>query len=209
LREHFETIINELGGIILTPDRWTGLDRIPPAGPEWLSGLILQLEQMPLPAGVFDSQISNKWSMYWPEAPNQIQKDRWQKRTEEQKGQLWGAWHEMGWAVYAWTGGGSPSQQEFIRLNGDGACRTMFSLDRKFEMPIPISVNSKNSYVEVEIRAFLPKAEYRFLTTLGDRIEASGKLSNFRFDLEVWPEVDLILSDRLGLISKRNKAGMS
>jgi hypothetical protein len=50
----------------------------------------------------------------------------------------------------------------------------------------------------MEIDAFLPRAEYRLLTTLGRRVEADGP-PRYRVPSAAWDEAAATLQERLGL----------
>jgi hypothetical protein len=53
--------------------------------------------------------------------------------------------------------------------------------------------------MELSTRAFVPTAEYRFLLTLGERIEAAG-IPRYRVPKHVWPQVVSMLETRLGIV---------
>jgi hypothetical protein len=52
--------------------------------------------------------------------------------------------------------------------------------------------------VELEVDAFLPRAEYRYLTTLGRRVEADGP-QRYLVPIADWDEAATTLQERLGL----------
>jgi hypothetical protein len=52
--------------------------------------------------------------------------------------------------------------------------------------------------VELEVDAFLPRAEYRYLTTPGKRVEADGA-PRYLVPITAWDELATTLEERLGL----------
>jgi hypothetical protein len=52
--------------------------------------------------------------------------------------------------------------------------------------------------VEIEVDAFLPLAEYRYLTTTGERCEGKGPV-RYRVPTDIWSEVAATIRDRLGV----------
>ena len=189
--------ISRLGGLVLSPRRWAGLDRVPPAGPEWLEELNHRLDQDRAPAGTLDDCLVTPWQAYRPDAggpPGQ----RWRSaEAEDAHPGLWRARHEYGWWRFAWTGGRSPGSAPHTRLTRDEACRTQFALDRQAGSSLAVVVSKRQNEVELEVDAFLPRAEYRYLTTLGKRIEADGA-PRYQVPIALWNEAATTLQERLG-----------
>jgi hypothetical protein len=52
--------------------------------------------------------------------------------------------------------------------------------------------------VELEIDAFLPRAEYRHLTTVGTRVAVDRAL-RYQVPMAMWNEAATMLQERLGL----------
>ena len=93
-------------------------------------------------------------------------------QTEDVQPCLWRAPSRiLGWWRFAWTAGDSPSSSPHTRLGRDEACRTQFALEREAESSVAALVRKGQTEVELEVEAFLPRAEYRYLTTLGKRVE--------------------------------------
>lgn len=193
--------VQSVGGILLSPERWSGLNRTPVADGKWIASLEFLLENQKIHAGALDDGINDGWQCYLSEEPRKAQNLRW-KKSDAGGGKLWRGWHERGWYVFAWTNGESPSNAACLKLNSDQAIRSMFALDRDGDNPVPISVNKENKQIIFRIAGFLPISEYRYLTTLG---EYKGKYSNyFCFNLpsNIWEEVSQKLEERLGIKSE-------
>lgn len=197
--EFFDQKIDILGGIALSPERWAGLDKIIAAGPEWLQSLDKRLLHQPTAAGILDRDTTGEWRAYRPEKTDQMQNRRWAKDHNDGQGQLWRIWHERGWPIHTWTSGVSPEDASFIRLTGEEASRTMFALDRKFEIPLPYFLSEKDGKTIFKIGGFLPGPEYRFLATRGEYVGKSGEYFRFQFLHDIWAETAAVLSERLGI----------
>jgi hypothetical protein len=190
--------VSRLGGLVLSPRRWAGLDRVPPAGPEWLEELDHRLDQDRLPAGTPDGGLATPWQGYRADAGGP-QRQRWRSAVaEDVQSCLWRARHESGWWRFAWTDGSSPGSAPLIRLGQDEACRTQFALDRQAESSVAALVRTGQHEVEMEVDAFLPRAEYRYLTTLGKRVETDGP-PRYLVPITAWEETVTTLQERLGL----------
>jgi hypothetical protein len=192
--------VSQLGGLVLSPRRWAGLDRVPPAGPEWLEELNHRLDQDRSPAGALDDGLVTPWQAYRSDVEGPP-RQRWRSaQAEDVQPCLWRARHEFSWWRFAWTAGDSPSSSSHTRLGRDEACRTQFALDRQAETPLIALIRKGQTEVELEVDAFLPRAEYRYLTTLGKRVEADGP-PRYLVSVVVWDEVATTLQERLGLRS--------
>jgi hypothetical protein len=171
---------------------------VPPAGPEWLEELSHRLDQERAPAGAQDDGLVTPWQAYRPDVggpPGQ----RWRSaEAEDAHPGLWRARHEYGWWRFAWTGGRSPGTAPHTRLTRDEACRTQFAVDRQAGSSLVVVVRKKQNEVELEVDAFLPRAEYRYLTTLGRRVEADGA-PRYQVPIALWNEAATTLQERLGL----------
>jgi hypothetical protein len=190
--------VSQLGGLVLSPRRWAGLDRVPPAGPEWTEDLNHRLDQDRSPAGALDGSVGTPWQAYLPD----VEGPPWQRwrsaDTEDVRPCLWRSRHEYGWWLFAWTAGGSPSSSPHTRLGRDEACRTQFAMDRHAETSLLALIRKGQTEVELEVDAFLPRGEYRYLTTLGKRDE-SERAPRYLVPIAAWDEVATTLQERLGL----------
>jgi hypothetical protein len=72
-------------------------------------------------------------------------------------------------------------------------------LDRAAGCPVVIEGKGEEPFMDLSVRAFVPIAEYRFLLTLGERIEATG-IPRYRVPQHVWPQVVSMLETRLGVV---------
>lgn len=190
--------IAKLGGIVLKPERWAGLSKTPRADTEWLSSLDTMLENRKIPAGSLDNGINDVWQAYI-EAKGKPQNERWEKSIQDENRKLWRAWHDRGWYLFAWTSGKSPSVCSCKKLSSDHARRTMFALDREAGNPVPFSVTMESNRVFFRIAGFLPIAEYRYLSTIGEYIGKRGSYYCFNMPPDTWSETREIINDRLGI----------
>ena len=190
--------VARLGGLVLSSRRWAGLDRVPPAGPEWLEELSHRLDEDRSPAGTLDEGLVTSWQAYRPDVGGP-QRQRWRSsEAEDVLPCLWRARHEYGWWRFAWTSGTSPGSSPYTRLTRDEACRTQFALDREAESSLAALLRKGQHEVELEVDAFLPRAEYRLLTTLGKRVETDGP-PRYLVPIAAWDEAATSLQERLGL----------
>jgi hypothetical protein len=195
----FGQLLDNLGGLELSPERWAGMDKVHAANQEWLDELHGSFARESRPAGSLEKEIQNEWRVYRPDKSVLLQKARWQKQTSSGKGYLWRNWHERGWPIYAWTAGNAPDEENFIRLSGDVANRTMFALDRAEEAGVSCKLSTKNEETHLEVGGFLPKAEYRYLSIKGAYMGKDGDYFSFKFDSSIWPDVCEVLNKRLGI----------
>lgn len=198
--------IANLGGVVLSPERWSGLTRTPYADGEWLAALAPLLVNQNISAGALDNGINDGWQVYRPEEQNKAHNERWQKSGQDDDGRLWRGWHERGWYVFAWTAGQSPSVSSCMKMNSDHARRTMFALDREAGNPVPSSCDNENEHVFLKIAGFLPVAEYRYLTTMGEYSAKQGIYYCFNMPSDTWPETRQIINSRLGIETGQDKS---
>lgn len=190
----------KLGGIVIAPERWAGLDRILPAGAEWLQRLDRLLVQSGSAAGSGGSDLIDEWRVYRADSAFE-QRRRWREQAAEPGGHLWRSRHQRGWRIYAWTAGGPPSEVPSIRLGGDGALRTMFSVDRVERIPATLRARQEEkSSVLFALDLFLPRAEYRYVVTMADRVPRGDEDVSYRCSSTSWELVRGTLEERLGLV---------
>ena len=101
--------------------------------------------------------------------------------------------------MFAWSSGKSPSVTPCIKLSSDHTRRTMFALDREAGNPVLSSFDTDNDHVLFRIAGFLPVAEYRYLSTIGEYTGKQGSYYCFNIPSDIWSETIQILNDRLGL----------
>lgn len=186
--------IAQVGGTVISVERWAGLDREPAAGDAWLEFLDTEYEHNAAPADSMPAECGD-WRGYLPDAV--AQRQRWKKLADGVTAKLWRSRHDAGYWVYVWTNGEQPSHGSHLRLSGDVACRAMFALDRAVGHPIQMRFRSVDGTVVLETGAMLPRAEYRYLITFGERLE--GAALQYRLPEASWPQVSSMLASRLGV----------
>ena len=201
----FSKIAN-LGGVVLSPERWSGLTRTSHADGEWLASLGPMLANRNISAGGLDNGLSDGWQAYKPEEQKKVHNERWQKFGQDDSGRLWRGWHERGWYVFAWTSGKSPSVTPCIKLSSDHTRRTMFSLDREVGNPVLSSFSKENERVFFKIAGFLPVAEYRYLSTIGEYTGKQGSNYCFNIPSDTWSVTIQIINDRLGITTGQDES---
>ena len=206
--ESVSTKIMDLGGIVLSPERWSGLTKAPYADGEWLVslGLLLVNQNISISVGGLDNGINDGWQAYRPKEQNKAQNERWQKFGQDDDGRLWRGWHERGWYVFAWTSGKSPSVTPCIKLSSDHTRRTMFALDREVGNFVLSSFSKENDRVFFKIAGFLPVAEYRYLSTIGEYTGKQGNYYCFSMPSDTWPKTGQIINDRLGIKTEQEES---
>lgn len=187
-----EEIATNLRGVVLTPEAWAGLDRVPPADGEWLRGLASRLSWAPEPAGSLESDEPLQWSAF-------VVVDgepRW--RTSASDG-LWRARRRGTRWVYAWAPGGSPVSHPFVSLYPDEGARTVYALAGVAGAPVRAGVSRAQGSVSITIPVWLPQAEYRYLSTCGEPVDPAGRGSRWAVPAERANVVLGTLVNRLGL----------
>lgn len=188
------TLVEQLGGVAVTPAQWAGLDRAPIADESFLDRLDARLEWSGSQGATFDRGEPLEWRG-WTVHDGEM---RW--RREAGGARLWmacGAYRRF----YAWTeGDGAPGQSRFIELSADECDRAAYALARRFRLPMKAMVREEGGGHAVEVPGWLPRAEYRWLSlhaeVAGDRAGAgrwhvaSGELS----------KVVEVLASRLGIV---------
>lgn len=201
--EKLEANVAARGGLILTIERWAGLDRIPPCGAEWIQQLAHRFDTGKVGPDSWESDRLDSWSAYIPDATIPTQRRRWVSASKVgDRGSLWRSRHAGGWWVYAWSEAGPPNQHHALKLRQDDAIRTAFSLDRLAEAPLEFTWTGEKETV-LTVEGFLPRAEFRHLNVSGvqERNETGGYL--YRFSDDVWPDVAKLLTLRLGVHLKQ------
>ena len=181
-----------LGGTMVTPEAWAGLDRTPPADAAFLAKLEQRLEWQAQPAGSLEKDGVLEWRT-WQSTPEGM---RWRHSSE---GRLWWARTRFGGHHRAWTASGSPSTRPFVNLSPDDADRARFALARDVAGASVLRLVRRGSRVAIEVPAWLPRPEYRWLSLhavpmpdtkgLGWEVEADDESMIMK-----------LLADRLGLV---------
>jgi len=189
--------VRAIGGIVLTPERWSGLDRSPLANAEWLSSLDHKLAHNPKEPATLEQGIGD-WNFYLPNGTDETQRLRWKRSTETSSARLWRARHPQSYWVHTWTKGMHPTAGTHIRLRDNEVHRTRFALDREAGHPITLRSTRHSNSILLDVGTTLPRAEYRYLLTLGDRIE--GAALSYKFPAQEWSNVVSMLQSHLGVI---------
>jgi hypothetical protein len=181
-----------LGGVVLTPEMWAGLDRVPPADAEWIRSLKARLAWNPAAAGSLERDEPLEWSGLLVDQDE----PRWRAAGSAQ---LWRARHRWKRWVYAWTAGDPPRTQPFISLHPDEGTRTAFAVARVAERPFRAIIDRRLPIPTIELPSWLPSAEYRYVSQFG---EVTGRLGA-RATLAIQPgqcdAVESLLGLRLGM----------
>lgn len=187
-----ELAAEALRGVVVTPEEWTGLDRVPSADDDWLRSLNARLAWAPEPAGSLERDESLNWTGLSVEADEL----RWRSSGPAC---LWKARHRWKRWVYAWSAGESPRTQPFVTLYPDESSRTVYAVARAANKPFRGSIQKSDSEVTIGISGWLPQSEYRHLSTCADPVEASGKGSLWTTPVARAENVIHTLKSRLGV----------
>ena len=191
-----EQALKTLGGVKLSAEAWAGLELAPVANQGWLAGLDERLKWLPEAAGSLERDGELEWQalslnsdgLRWrrrPEAPAKI----WKARTG------WGYW------LHAWTGCDKPpSTAVHVTLSADDANRTVFALARTLRQPIQVQVVDDADMVVIGIREWLPRAEYRYLSTVASLLSRESYMNRWAIPLKRAEEVLSTLNSRLGVV---------
>jgi len=168
----FERWLESLGGKTITPETWAGLPRFPNADDAFLASL------QGRPTSVPENESLQRFS---------FETGKWETPQTPSDG----IWREPGdFRTNYWL----RTRSQWRSLNQDEANRCLFALARR-EQTALARIERKDGAVTCSFRAYLPRAEYRFLCV---QALARERL-NFVFDAQRWNEVAEVLKWRLGL----------
>ena len=161
--------LQALGGVVVSPQAWAGLDLTPVADRAWLDNLDQRLEWRPEAAGSLERDGALDWQAltFTADGP------RWRRNSDEPT-RLWRARTSYGRWIWAWvTADGTPSTKAFVTLFADDANRTLFAVAREAGKPVSVLVGRDDAFAHLRLREWLPRAEYRYLSSLASpsRIE--------------------------------------
>ena len=187
--------VDALRGVKMSASTWAGLELAPKADDSWLAALEEQLKWLAEPAGNLDHDGKLDWqALYISEEGT-----RW-RRDGQAPAKLWRARTVGGYWVFAWTGSEeAPSAVPFIRLSQDDANRTVFALARSVDQALQLSVTPDGDKSIIGIRDWLPRAEYRYLSTMAQPLSRESHMDRWALPTEKEEEVLSILVERLGL----------
>jgi hypothetical protein len=182
-----------VGGCTVSPERWAGLDLAPIADTAFLARLDARLEWEPERAGSLDREEALGWRG-WSATANP---PRW---TSAAGARLWMAKTRFRWRRYAWTAAGeSPSSAPFVTLSSDQADRARFALMREAGTGFQIASTPMDAGVALDLPAWLPVAEFRWLSLRGEPMRSEGGRTRWHVDSSTAAEVCDLLAARLGL----------
>lgn len=180
---------------ILSPQRWSGIDRAPEANGAWLSSLDEELEFCGRDSSVLDSKC-DEWRAYIA-TDSTNESSRWTRAKPGTHGRLWRAKHLRGYWVYVWTNQQQhPTQGKHLLLTANDAHRTRFAIDRETGKSLTVEYQRENDTIIIQLTTLLPYQEFRFLTTIGNR-----HASSISFPLTALDDV-ASLFERLGITVK-------
>lgn len=186
-----EAVAN-IGGAMVTPEAWAGFDRTPPADAAFLAKLEQRLEWQALGAGSLEKDGALEWRT-WQATPEGM---RWRRSNE---GRLWWARTRFGGHHRAWTASGSPSTSPFVELSPDDADRARFALSREVAGALVLRVVRSGKCVALEVPAWLPRPEYRWLSL---HAEPTPNTKGLGWEVAADDEtmITKLLAERLGLV---------
>lgn len=182
----------KLGGAMVAPEAWAGLDRTPPADAAFLAKLEARREWQALGAGSLENDGALEWRTWQSTAEGM----RWRRSNE---GQLWWARTRFGGHYRAWTATGSPSTSPFVALSPDDADRARFALAREVVGASVLRIERSGKRVTMEVPGWLPRPEYRWLSLhAAPAPESKGMRWEVTSDDET--QITKLLTERLGLV---------
>ncbi|MBI2571457.1 MAG: hypothetical protein HYV63_30990 [Candidatus Schekmanbacteria bacterium] len=185
-----------LGGIVLTPSAWAGLDRAPVADALFLGELDARLEAAPEPTGSRECGDGLDWSSCEIAADGA----RWRRAVAQgTASRLWRAHQPWRRWVHAWTGGESPARQTFTPLHGDEAARAVHALAVAAGTPLRAVPERRRDVVVVTFPERLPLAEHRYLAVSAQR-EPSARGCRWTIPAARFDAVSATLATRLGMV---------
>ena len=192
-----------LGGVVISPAEWAGLDRAPPADQGWLDALDRRLAVEPEPPASLERDDPLTWcgctvaggAVRWKAGAPESATRLWRSRNR------WGHWH------YAWTEQGTPSLVPFVALRPDEGARTVFALARARDVPLAISVTRHAQGATLSVPYWLPLAEYRYLAVLAVQSSEDHNGGLWSLPDDPWATVIEALGVRLGLVCHEETGG--
>lgn len=165
-----ESAVHSLGGVVLSPEAWAGLNLTPVAGPAWLDGLDQRLLWEPESGG----SIERDGPLDWQALILTDNGPRWRRKPDD-SARLWRARSSFGRWYWVWTAlGHTPPSADFVSLVADEANRTLFALARESKRPVLGSVVRDQTLAHLRLQEWLPRAEYRYLASLSAAVRAEN-----------------------------------
>lgn len=158
---HLAERVRSARGAVLTAEQWAGLTRTPAASPEFLDELTERLNWTTTRAWTDERDDPLDWQGLSPMDSEAV----WRRTPPTAR--LWRARHPVRRFVSAWTAGESPSTAPYVELTGDEALRARFAEAAGLGAPARVQVVRAETETLFEVPAWLPRAEYRWLSLLG------------------------------------------
>lgn len=184
--------VDKVGGVMVPPEAWAGLDRSPNADPAFLAKLEQRLDWQPLGAGSLERDGLLEWRTWQVTADGA----RWRRANE---GRLWWARTRFGGHYRAWSAGATPAISAFITLSPDDADRARFALSREVALASLLRVEHSGTRVIIEVPGWLPRSEYRWLSLQAASV-AESKGLRWEISADAEAQVTKVLTERLGLV---------
>ena len=197
--EQAKSAVVAASGLVLRPEDWACLDRVPCANQAWIDILDRRLRAEPEGAGSLERDEPLSWRGCVADESG----FRWASPGTAKEARLWRARNTWGHWVFAWTQEGTPKESSFVSLRPDEGTRTAFAVARILSSPVEVSIENHGEVTELLVPAWLPHAEYRFLAvaSASSRLGSGADrwaLPNHRLD-----EVLDVLHERLGLVVRK------
>jgi hypothetical protein len=197
LRDTVVAAVGALGGVVISPQAWAGLESSPVADAQWLASLEDRLEWQPQSAGRRDGP-RDWFALVLHEAG-----PRW-TRAREPGVRLWRARNQLGYWEWAWSREGhSPASDSFVGLSVDDARRTVFAMARQAQRPIVAKLVRAGELAHMRLREWLPWSEYRYLAMLASWSRIDG-VHTWSIPAARVDEVLDTLAHRLGLVVRED-----
>jgi hypothetical protein len=186
--------ISKVGGVVVTPEAWAGLDRTPNADATFLARLDQRLEWESSGAGSLEKEDALEWRAWQATGEGM----RWRRSDT---GRLWWARTRFGGHHRAWTSGASPTKTSFVVLSADDADRARFALSREVEGASVLRLERAGKRVTLKVPGWLPRQEYRWLS-LHAALAPDSKGTLWEIAADDEPQVTKLLAERLGLVAE-------
>ncbi|MEQ1564185.1 MAG: hypothetical protein ABMA64_01015 [Myxococcota bacterium] len=193
--EAMVTSVVAIGGRVLTPEAWAGLDRAEIADAAFLARLDERLAWEAAPPASLERDGPLEWRGWVPAG----ERPGWRRDTASAR--LWWARTPFRGHRRAWTSGeGSPATCPFVEVSFDDADRARFALSRQDGASPKIGVEKVGSHAILEIPAWLPRPEYRWLSLQAEAAGDAAQATRWRVPLDAVSAVTDLLAVRLGLV---------
>jgi hypothetical protein len=191
-------LVEGIGGRVVTPDAWAGLDRAPVADGDFLALVDERLAWEAEQPGSLERDGALDWRGWIPDGTP----PGWRLGAAEAR--LWVARTAFRGHRRAWTRlGGSPSTQGFISLTADDADRARFALSRQANASPTLIAQNAGGHVLLEVPTWLPRPEHRWLSLQAEAAGDSVGASRWRLSAQTCDMAIATLTVRLGLTVER------